>query len=309
MSRHTKPESERYKGASKWIQYILFRAFFSVLQRIPVRLAYRIGRGIGWIFWKTMRERRAVVKCNLTVVNDWSKDQQLDQLKGAIYDQVKEVFQRSGASLFSGFAFTKMTVKQMQGCVNIEGLDLLKSVLAENKGAIILLAHMGPWEALTQLPGLGKLQGIDAPFGVMYRPLNNHYLEQWYRGAREGKGTHLFSRRDGFHKPVDFLRSGGMLGILADQKMRQGVTVPYFGREVSTNPVPGLFHKRSGAPIIGLALTTVGDAQWKIKICPVDLPSDSSAADRATLAIACNEGLERIVSESVLDGFWFHNRF
>jgi KDO2-lipid IV(A) lauroyltransferase len=233
----------------------------------------------------------------------------LDRLKGAIDDQVKEVFQRSGASLFSGFAFTKMTVKQMQGCVNIEGLELLKSVLAEGKGAIILLAHMGPWEALTQLPDLAKLQDIDASFGVMYRPLNNHYLEQLYRGAREGKGTHLFSRRDGFHKPVDFLRSGGMLGILADQKMRQGATVPYFGRNVSTNPVPGLFHKRSGAPIIGLALNTVGDAKWEIQIRSVDLPSESSAADRATLAIACNQGLEGILSESFLDGFWFHKRF
>ena len=86
----------------------------------------------------------------------------------------------------------------------------------------------------------------------MYRPLNNTYLDGWFKNQREASGARLFSRRDGFHKPVDFIRSGGILFILADQKMREGPLASYFGLEVATSPFPGLFHRRSRAPMLAL---------------------------------------------------------
>jgi len=46
-----------------------------------------------------------------------------------------------------------MTPAQVERHIRVEGLDQLKAALAEGRGAIILLAHMGPWEALAQLPG------------------------------------------------------------------------------------------------------------------------------------------------------------
>jgi lauroyl/myristoyl acyltransferase len=76
----------------------------------------------------------------------------------------------------------------------------------------------------------------------MYRPLNNTYLDRWYRKQRQARGAALYSRRDGFHKPVDFVRSGGMLAVLADQKMRQGPSVPFMGREVTDDAAAGAIH-------------------------------------------------------------------
>jgi KDO2-lipid IV(A) lauroyltransferase len=125
--------------------------------------------------------------------------------------QTKEVFQRAGANLFSGFTFNRMSPEQVEHHIQVEGLGHLETALAAGKGAIILLAHMGPWEALTQLPGFAARHDIEAPFGAMYRPLNNSYLDDWFKSQREASGTRLFSRRDGFHKPVDFIRNGGML--------------------------------------------------------------------------------------------------
>ncbi|HAY99174.1 MAG TPA: hypothetical protein DCY38_00065, partial [Opitutae bacterium] len=258
MPTHGKPESERFKGPAKWCQYVLARAVVSLLQRLPVTFAFWLGRKIGWLCWKLMSRRRAIVRKNLEIVNGWMDAQSADggammanggeserknknphhssaithpsSLALPLEAQVKEVFLRAGANLFSGFTFNRMSPEQAAEHIRIEGIEHLKAALAEGKGAIILLAHMGPWEALAQLPGLGKQQyRVEAPFGAMYRPLNNNYLDEWYRSQREGQGTRLFSRRDGFHKPVDFLRAGGMLGILSDQKMREGVEVSFFG--------------------------------------------------------------------------------
>ena len=338
MPHHKKPESERFKGPVKWCQYVLARAVVSLLQRLPVTFAFWLGRKIGWLCWKLMKRRRATVRKNLEIVNKWMDAQSADggemmanggeserknknphhssaithpsSLALPLEAQVKEVFLRAGANLFSGFTFNRMSPEQAAEHIRIEGIEHLKAALAEGKGAIILLAHMGPWEALAQLPGLGKQQyRVEAPFGAMYRPLNNNYLDEWYRSQREGQGTRLFSRRDGFHKPVDFLRAGGMLGILSDQKMREGPSVDYFGQQVHSSPIPGLFHRRSGSPLFALSVATTAPTQWRLSLLPVPVPESLDLRQRESLAVLSNEAISQSLAQSPLDGFWLHKRF
>ena len=337
MPHHKKPESERFKGPAKWCQYVLARAVVSLLQRLPVTFAFWLGRKIGWLGWKLMKRRRATVRKNLEIVNKWMDAQSADggemmanggeserknknphhssaithpsSLALPLEAQVKEVFQRAGANLFSGFTFNRMSPEQAVRHIEIEGIEHLKAALAEGKGAIILLAHMGPWEALAQIPELAQREGITAPFGAMYRPLNNTYLDDWIQAQREAKQTQLFSRRDGFHKPVDFIRNGGMLGILADQKMREGPRVDYFGQQVASSPIPGLFHRRSGAPLFALSVVTSAPAQWRLSLLPVPVPESLDRSRREPLAQLCNQAIAGALAQSPLDGFWLHKRF
>ena len=169
---------------------------------------------------------------------------------------------------------------------------------------------MGPWEALAHLPSFfAERHGIQIPIGFMYRPLNNTYLDEYIKKQREVSGARLFSRRDGFYKPVDFVRSGGILCILADQKMREGPIASYFGLEVPTSPIPGLFHRRSGAPMLAFSLATVAPALWKLTVKPVTYPADVDRSSRAALASICNQALEQGLASSPCDGLWMHRRF
>jgi KDO2-lipid IV(A) lauroyltransferase len=278
-----------------------------------------------------MRRRQAIVRKNLEIVNTWilsgdegrrnSSEISFTGFQGdksslqngystlSLEGQVREVFLRSGANLFAGFTFNRMGSEEAEKYIEIEGIDNLKDALAGEKGAIVLLAHMGPWEALAQLPEFGRRRGVSAPFGAMYRPLNNFYLDEWYKSQREAQGTFLFSRRDGFHRPVDFIRSGGMLGILADQKMREGPRAPYFGQIVPSTPIPGLFHRRSSAPILALSVFTVGTCRWKLHLRPVEVPDSADIRDRSVMAAICNRATAESLSQSPLDGFWLHKRF
>ena len=143
----------------------------------------------------------------------------------------------------------------------------------------------------------------------MYRPLNNTYLDEYIKKQREISGARLFSRRDGFYKPVDFIRSGGMLCILADQKMREGPIASYFGVEVPTSPIPGLFHRRSAAPMLTFSLATVAPTRWKLTMNPVTYPADADLSSREALASICNRALEQGLASSPCDGLWMHKRF
>jgi len=343
MGTHKIPESERYKGSSKWVQYILARGLVSLLQSLPIGLVYKLGRYIGWLSWKFMSKRRAVVRKNLGVVNAWMEAQSANNgppgnegeeaqmatdpsgmssaecntpsairqhLSLPLETQVKEVFQRVTANFFSGLAFNRMSPEQMEDSLKIEGLEYLEAALSEGKGAIVILSHMGPWEALPHLPSLFAMRhGVQIKLGLMYRPLNNTYLDRWFKNQREASGARLFSRRDGFHKPVDFIRSGGILFILADQKMREGPLASYFGLEVATSPIPGLFHRRSGAPMLTCSFATLAPTCWKLTVSPVAFPPDLDMNSRAALASTCNRALEQGLARSPCDGLWMHNRF
>jgi lauroyl/myristoyl acyltransferase len=316
MSKHRIPEAERYRGPVKWIQYICARVLILGLVHLPIGLAYRLGRGVGWLCSKLLRTRRAVVRKNLEVVNAWMELNKTGTLSyanmlaaGDLDAQVEEVFMRSGANLLSGFTFSQLTLSQVEKHLEIVGLEYLEAALSANRGAIILLAHMGPWEALTQLPTLAVEFGIHSPLAALYRPLNNRYLDDWYKTRRESSGTHLFSRRDGFNRPVDFLRGGGIVGILADQKMRQGELAEFFNCECKTNPLPGLLQRRSGSGAVSLSMQTVGKAKWTLTFESVDFTSIEGERTRQNEARITNVCLENILSTSPLDVFWFQSRF
>ena len=313
-SRHKK-QATRYTGPIKWLQYVFARGFFSLLQHTPITLSFRFGLGIGWVLWQTMKSRRAVVRRNLEVVNaclaqtHGNVGSSSSDLAAPIEDQVLEVFQRAGANLFAGFRFSKLTVDQMDSHLEVEGMQYLAEALKGGKGAIVLLAHMGPWEALNQLPHFITQSGVEAPLASLFRPLNNAYIDKWMRQQRECKGVQLFSRRDGFHKPVDFLRSGGVLGILADQKIREGPSALYFGVKVPSSPIPGLMHRRSGAAMVAISLETVGLAKWKLIVRPVLIPDSTDTADRLQMTTVTNQALQASLARSPLDGFWLNRRF
>ncbi|MEN8662889.1 MAG: lysophospholipid acyltransferase family protein [Lentimonas sp.] len=317
MRKHTKPESERFKGTSKWCQYVLVRGLLTLLlQRLPIRFAYKFGQSIGWLCWKLLKKRREVVSNNLRVANIWiQKCRITDEAPDGwehlpdLHNQVREVFLRSGANLFSGFCFNTMSPARMAEHIDVEGLEHLEGALSEGRGALFLLAHMGPWEALSQFSTLAKDYGIEAQFGAIYRPLNNAYLDRWIKQVREARGMSLYSRRDGFHRSVEFLKSGGVLGVLADQKMHQGVAVEFFGEVCKTSPLPGLFQRRSGVPMIALSLQTLGIAKWRIRLTSVDLLPIENDRSRESEARITNRELEKVFSVSPLDVFWFHNRF
>ena len=42
MGSHKIPESERYKGFANWLQFILARGLVSLLQILPIGLAYKM---------------------------------------------------------------------------------------------------------------------------------------------------------------------------------------------------------------------------------------------------------------------------
>ena len=110
----------------------------------------------------------------------------------------------------------------------------------------------------------------------------------------------MFSKNNGFHQVTGFLREGGIVGILADQRTgRHGDPVPFFGRLTRSSPLPSLLARRSKSELLALSLVTESPGKWRAEFLPVDA---ATTAD-------CMQTLEQTMRRSPIDVFWLQERW
>jgi lipopolysaccharide heptosyltransferase II len=183
-------------------------------------------------------------------------------------------------------------------------MEALHKAAEPGKGVVLVLSHLGNWELLAQIVPQGP---PGRRVGTIYQPLGNPYFDKHVNAARARFGLVPFSRRKGFGEPIKFLREGGVACVLVDQHAGDGgIWTPFFGRLASTSPLAATMAVRTGAPLVAVAVYTVGRARWRLVISD-PLPRETSDPDRLTPEI--NLALEKEIRVSPADWFWVHARW
>lgn len=298
------------KGFIKWFEFVLARLAVGFIRLVPVRAAYRLGKSIGWLLWRFLRKRRSTVRENLIIIQIWlqtlDKNDPVQISLESTDSAVREVFCRSCANLLSSFPLSALPLEKRLKQVEFENFEVLHAAVKQGHGVVLLMAHMGPWESVPALIEHFELNGVSAPLGAMYRPLNNDYLEKWYRTQRESQGMQLFNRKEGLRPVLKFLGAGGMLAVFADQRVKTGELSDFFGVPALTTPLVGLLAKRSKVPVVSLTLAYDQNCKLLVRFRQVSFEGANNRADYAQLT---NRELEQMLSEDVTNGFWLHRRF
>ena len=196
-----------------------------------------------------------------------------------------------------------MPLEKMARHLETENFDVVHRELRAGKPVVLLLSHIGNWELFAQL----FPYYVDyARLSTVYQRLGNRYIDEHVRRKRGRTGVETFDRGEGFHEPIELLRSGGFIGILSDQHAGDhGVWTPFFGRLASTSPLPGLLAKRTGAAVIAAAVYTKGPARWRMVFTGrIDSPGESVQAITAKRTT-----IEQQIRQAPEDWFWVHNRW
>jgi KDO2-lipid IV(A) lauroyltransferase len=110
---------------------------------------------------------------------------------------------------------------------------------------------------------------------------------------------------------MEALKKGDWLGMLLDQKMNDGVAVPFFGADAMTAPAIATLALRYDCIVIGAQLERLGGAYFRVTLTgPIPLPSTGDeAADRMTVLRAVNAEIERWVRLRPGQWLWLHRRW
>ena len=193
------------------------------------------------------------------------------------------------------------------GRIAFVGNEILDPVIASGRSAIFISAHYGNWEIAIRT-------AAQAGFEVtgVYRAPNNPIVDRFMLWARGAEGGELVPKGDIAAKAAfGALREGRALCMLVDQKMNDGIPVPFFGRDAMTAPALAVLALRYECAVVPIRMQRTKGAHFRmISEPPLALPeTGNNDADRAALMREVNALVERWVREHPEQWLWLHRRW
>lgn len=288
-SESRKKQPKPWKWRLEWLAQTGVEKLAAML---PGPVVYRLGGKLGDVVWWLMKSRRKIVLRNLRIAFHGEYD------LPTLHLMVRENFRRTVANLLSALHSTGLSSDEVDRIVTVANPELVTEAFTVSPGIATMPPHMGNWEILT------RIQRKFPPghkIGAFYRPLNNPLLDARVLTQREAQGGRLFSKRDSFHQAVAFLREGGILGILADQRVgTHGELVRFFGRLTRASPLPSLMARRSRSAILAMGVIHDVPGKWIVRYESVNGKVSTES---------CMDAVERVMRASPLDVFWFQERW
>ncbi|MDR3436959.1 lauroyl acyltransferase [Telmatospirillum sp.] len=171
----------------------------------------------------------------------------------------------------------------------------------------LVSAHFGGWE----LSGPVAFR-LGLPVHVVYRAANNPWVERLFRKGR-GVAAESFIPKgaEGGRKLVAVMRRGGHLGMLVDQKMNDGISVPFMGRDAMTAPAVARLAIKFGCPIVAGRIERLGGAHFRVTLEePIAISvSGDPQKDVYDVMARINSTVERWIRAQPGQWLWLHNRW
>lgn len=180
--------------------------------------------------------------------------------------------------------------------------------LPRRGAGILLSAHLANWEILLRAAAESGIR-----MGGFYRAPDNPFVDAIVRRMRqEGADIQLFPKGSkGARLGLRLLADGGVLGLLGDQKLNEGLEVPFLGIPAMTSPAAAELALRFDCPVVLVQVLRIGPCRFRLRVePPLPMPAEGDRHARL-LAItrAMNERIGEWVRERPGEWLWLHRRF
>lgn len=175
------------------------------------------------------------------------------------------------------------------------------------KSVISFSGHFGNWELTYPI---AHRHGI--PITIIYRKANNPYVDAIVSKLRATQSAGMIAKGpSGVVGLMRAIKDGQSLAMLIDQKMNDGIAVPFFGKDAMTAPAIAEFALRYDMPIIPVRVTRMNGCHFEAAIFPplVYEKTGDKAKDTLTIMAKINATLESWIRERPEQWFWVHKRW
>ncbi len=213
----------------------------------------------------------------------------------------KKISQNAGRTLseilFNASYKNRLDLFDAQG----PGLDVLRQAKVEGKGAIIVSAHFGQWEAIRHF-----MKSQDMETGAVYRENSNPWYERdFLKGIEQGGLPIIAKSSSGNIKMVRHLRKGGFFALLVDQKFQSGHLIPFLGIKALTPIAAAELALRYNLPLVP-AFGTRDDNGQNIHI---EFEKPIVHSDALTMMHEVNDRISARIMDKPEQWYWLHKRW
>ena len=279
------PRETLQSADSDWVQRFLIWpleavAFFTLLclfTILPRRAASCLGGAIaGFLGTRLSEQHMRGMSRNLAV----AFPELGPQAKAALQRRIWQHFGRVLSHLPLAPRLRRRS--DLGSLIEVEGTEYLAE--AARSGRFLLVgAHFGHWE-LT--PWHAALTGY--PMSALYTPEPNPWIDHMIRWLRNrgSPGSRLIARGpSAVRQMIDSLKRGRGLFIIVDQRVNDGVWLPYFGTLAQTTTTPARLARRFDCPILIGRAILLPEGRYRLSYYEPLRPHQARDADVDILAM------------------------
>lgn len=223
------------KAVRQRAAYLAVLAGVTILSRLPEPVIRRLGRLAGRIWYLVDPPRRRMARRHMRRL-------------GVDPRAAREVFASYGRYWTESFWVRPRHFEGMRARLSVDGLEHLQKAHDEGKGVVLVLAHVGNWEA-------AALIAIDLqlPLVAVAESLANRRITEWFTRQRQMFNMEIVLTGAGRVRKqlVAALEQGKAVALLADRDLSgRGVKVDFFGETTTIPAGPVSLARQSGAPIL-----------------------------------------------------------
>ena len=298
LSQHRAPLVVR-----RWVlhplQALLALAAYGVFRLLPLRWASAagglIGRVLGPHLSITERARR-----NLALAFPEKPPAERAAIVRGMWDNLGRVFAEFPH-------LSEIDVYDPAGPVEVVGGEHVDALRDDGRPGFFFSGHLGNWEIVSL-----SVTQRGVPLDRIYRAANNRMVEWLYRHGRAAvEGALIPKGAAGAKRLLGLLRRGSHLGMLVDQKMNDGIAVPFFGRDAMTAPALAQLALRYDCPVVAARVVRLTGARFRLVLLPpfhFERTGDRQADVHAAMA-RVNGLLEGWIRDTPEQWLWLHNRW
>jgi KDO2-lipid IV(A) lauroyltransferase len=278
---------------SDLIIYIGVRILYGIFEILPLRAASALGgflgRMVGPLFPVTNIARKNLAR----VLPERAAEHK--KIIHGMWDNLGRVF--------AEYPHLKEITENRGGAtIELVGTENLQEFINMNRGGIIITGHMGNWEL-----GSPLFTSLGAPVHVVYRPPNNPLVDKLISRARGDAMSTIQKGAAGAREIIRVLRNKEYVGMLIDQKMNDGISVPFMGVPAMTVTAPAQLAIRQQVPICVIRCERLEGVNFRGTISPPFIPA--AGADEVEIMTRLNEQLGAWVRERPEQWLWVHRRW
>ncbi|MFT4059162.1 MAG: lysophospholipid acyltransferase family protein [Legionella sp.] len=263
---------------------------------------------LGRMIYKYIPYKRQIIMENIErVYGDRLNATKKKHLAMAYYSHLLKSFKEALQLRF-------MSEAKLRDLVEVRGHEHMLSVVAQQKGVLVLTGHFGNWE-VAPIGGVLNFKEFQGQFHFIRRTLSIKAIERSLFKQYYQVGLNVIPKKNSLDKVCSALEQNHAVIFVLDQHAslvnRDGIAVEFFGEKAGTYRSLATLSRYTGVPVIPAAGYRLPNGKHVLEFYDPILWKDYDSAAEALYqnTLAYNQALERIILAHPEQWNWMHKRW
>jgi lauroyl/myristoyl acyltransferase len=278
--------------------YLLFRLAGFLAPLIPRRLGYALLGVVAVLMYHVRTGNRRMIECNVRRVLGAQAS------PAEVATVVRRIFHNLLKNYFDLFWLPAQKTEHVARLLTTRGLEHLSEALAYGRGVIVVSAHMGNQEIMTQVKAI-----TDLKLTLIVEHVKNERLFRYTTSLRRTSGIRMIPQDGALREIFRALKRNEGIGLVFDRDVTEsGRVLPFFGAPARLPDGYAILSLKLGSPVLPAFVVRQADDSYVVHVEPPIMFEGKSDNDEDVRRAMTSVGkiIERYIRTYVDQWVYFH---